>query len=259
MIGLLRRLRTPRPPAVEQCVIALAGQAVEYQLRRSARRTLGMRMDAGGLCVSVPWEVSRQDIERFIAQHEDWLLKRLAERAEALAAQAFTPSDGACFPLFGRPCELRIGAHGARSRWVSHGEGEILHIGSRDPRGAIVRAMRQRALPFFVARVAEHAARLGVAVPPVRLTSARTRWGSCSTRSGIRLHWRLLHLPPELIDYVVAHEVAHLIEMNHSQRFWKVVETLHPDWQASRRQLHALARSLPIIHPGAGAAPQAED
>jgi hypothetical protein len=81
----------------------------------------------------------------------------------------------------------------------------------------------------------------------VRLSSARTRWGSCSSRSGIRLHWRLIHLPPALIDYVVAHEVAHLLEMNHSPRFWAVVERLYPDWRAARADLRKAAAGLPVI------------
>ncbi|HNB07544.1 MAG TPA: DUF45 domain-containing protein, partial [Thauera aminoaromatica] len=84
-------------------------------------------------------------------------------------------------------------------------------------------------------------------VPPVSLSSAATRWGSCSTRSGIRLHWRLIHLEPALIDYVVAHEVAHLAEMNHSPRFWAVVERLYPDWRAARAALRSAAATLPVI------------
>jgi predicted metal-dependent hydrolase len=91
------------------------------------------------------------------------------------------------------------------------------------------------------------AAQLGQPLPPLALSAARTRWGSCSVRSGIRLNWRLIHLPPELIDYVIAHETAHLIEMNHSPRFWAVVETLHPDWRTSRQELKRLGAALPLI------------
>lgn len=123
----------------------------------------------------------------------------------------------------------------------------VLRVGEEDPAGALLRALKRRALEDYAPRLAEHCARFGVAVPPLRLTSARTRWGSCSTRSGIRLHWRLIHLEPELIDYVVAHEVAHLAEMNHSPRFWRLVETLHPQWQLSRRRLHAAGAELPRI------------
>ena len=92
--------------------------------------------------------------------------------------------------------------------------------------------------------MAEFALRIGVPVPPVGLTQARTRWGSCSAR-GIRLHWRLLHLPAELIDYVVAHEVAHCVHMNHSPRFWALVGQVVPDLAARRARLRQLGRMLP--------------
>ena len=84
-------------------------------------------------------------------------------------------------------------------------------------------------------------------MPAVGLSNARTRWGSCSSLSGIRLHWRLIHLPLPLIDYVVAHEVAHLVEMNHSPRFWSVVESLYPGHVAARKALRQAAAALPSI------------
>ena len=111
---------------------------------------------------------------------------------------------------------------------------------------AAVRAIQAFALSHFEARVAEFAARLGVRPPPVRLTSARTRWGSCSARA-IRLHWRLIHLPAALVNYVVAHEVAHLQHMDHSPAFWAVVERLYPDARSARRQLREAGRSLPEL------------
>ena len=85
-----------------------------------------------------------------------------------------------------------------------------------------------------------------------------------SRASGIRLHWRLVHLPPALIDYVVAHEVAHLLEMNHSPRFWAVVERLYPDWRVARRELRHAAAGLPLLDAPGGTAdasftPQEED
>jgi predicted metal-dependent hydrolase len=111
----------------------------------------------------------------------------------------------------------------------------------------LVHALKLRALPWFRGRVEDYCQRLALAAPAVRLSSARTRWGSCSTTSGIRLHWRLIHLPAALIDYVAAHEVAHLVEMNHSPRFWNVVGRLYPDWRAARQALREAAPMLPVI------------
>ena len=106
-------------------------------------------------------------------------------------------------------------------------------------------ALRDKARGIFAERLATHAPRLGVAVPPLRLSSARTRWGSCSHHGGISLNWRLVFMPIAVIDYVVCHELAHLKEMNHSPRFWSVVEQLCPDWRRLRLELRQQARQIP--------------
>ena len=96
------------------------------------------------------------------------------------------------------------------------------------------RAWQGRAL--VAARVAQYAARLRVQ-PTVRLSNAKSEWGSCNAKGEIRLNWRLVQLPPALADYVVAHEVAHLVELNHSTRFWSLVESLLPGHDALKREL----------------------
>ena len=97
--------------------------------------------------------------------------------------------------------------------------------------------LRDEAMRLVTPRVAHFAARLGRAAPPVKLSGARSEWGSCNHRGEIRLNWRLAQLPPTLADYVVAHEVAHLAELNHSPRFWATVESLLPGHAALRREL----------------------
>jgi predicted metal-dependent hydrolase len=231
--------------------IELKGVAVDYQLLRSARRSLGLRVDERGLRVGAPLRLSLREVESFLREHADWVLDKLAERAARSAPPAFRVEEGACLPVFGEAVRLRLETGAKRHRWALHPEGgEALVLPGHQPERALLKALEARALPWFRERVAEHCERLTLAPPPVRLTRARTRWGSCSRRSGIRLHWRLVHLAPDLIDYVVAHEVAHLQEMNHSPRFWAVVASLCPDWQQARRELHRAASGLPLILPG---------
>jgi predicted metal-dependent hydrolase len=234
--------------------IELKGVAVDYLLRRSPRRSLALRVDEGGVRVGAPLGTLMGAVEGFLRDHADWLLDKLAQRA-ARAEAAFRVADGASLPVLGEPVRLILQGRGRTARWRGGADGqEELVLPEGRGEAALLRALEARALPWFRERVVEHCLRLGVAVPPVRLTRARTRWGSCSQRSGIRLHWRLIHLTPELIDYVVAHEVAHLKEMNHSPRFWRVVEGLYPGWRDARRRLGEAARSLPVIHPGDGRA-----
>lgn len=233
-------------------------RAVPYELRRSARRrSVAMQVDERGVRVAAPASMPLARVEAFIHGHATWLLERLDAQAEQRARQHVELVDGARIPVLGRPVRVRFGA--ARTRWSGGADGQDeLHLGRGLPHVVLERALRCRALEWYRGRVEEYCHGLGVVVPEVRLTAARTRWGSCSTRSGIRLHWRLIHLRPELVDYVVAHEVAHLVEMNHSPRFWAVVESLYPDWRAARSALRAEGAGLPRITPGDAAGPMEE-
>lgn len=237
-------------PAVESREILLAGQRVAYVLRRSARKTLGLRIDHRGLTVGVPLRVGLREAEAFIRSHADWIVEKLHHRPEAVAPSAFAAVDDAELPVLGESWRLRIGRGNNRVLWHEMGAERILELALRsggNARSLLLRELQQKSLNLFKNRVEEFCLRLGRPVPPVALSNARTRWGSCSSRSGIRLHWRLVHLPLALIDYVVAHEVAHLVEMNHSPRFWSVVASLYPDHVAARKALHEAARGLPSL------------
>ena len=85
---------------------------------------------------------------------------------------------------------------------------------------------------------------VGKAPQQVRITSAKTRWGSCSAKGGLNFSWRLLLAPPEAVDYVVVHELAHLVEFNHSPRFWAIVKGILPDYKARRQSLKAVQETL---------------
>lgn len=239
-------------PAPEQRTIEPGGTGplVTYELRRSARRrSVALQVDERGVRVAAPATMPLARIETFIHGHAAWLLERLARATEQAARQRLDVVDGAHVPLLGRPVRIRMQQQG-RTHWRQTDDGaQELWLGPGEPAARLEGALRRHALDWYRQRVDVYCHRLGVAVPAVRLTAARTRWGSCSTRSGIRLHWRLIHLRPELIDYVVAHEVAHLVEMNHSPRFWAVVERLYPDWRAARDALRTEAACLPRIAP----------
>ena len=156
--------------------------------------------------------------------------------------------DGATLPVIGETWAVRLARGRQRVRW-EHAARELwLEVrGGADPRQLLRRSLQEKALDHFCDRAQSYALRLGRPLPPLALSSAHSRWGSCSHRSGIRLNWRLIHLPPAQIDYVVAHELAHLIEMNHGARFWSQVERLLPDYQSARDVLKALAATVPRI------------
>ena len=237
-------------PAVELREIILAGQRVAYTLRRSARKTLVLRIDHRGLTVGVPLRVGLREAEAFIRSHAEWVVDKLHARPQPQPVERFDPVDGAALPVLGEAWQLRVGRGNNRVLWHEQGPERILELALRagaDARQLLLRGLQQRSLELFTNRVEAFCLRLGRPMPAVGLSNARTRWGSCSSLSGIRLHWRLIHLPLPLIDYVVAHEVAHLVEMNHSPRFWSVVESLYPGHVAARQALRQVAAALPSI------------
>lgn len=239
----------------ETRAVALEGVSVEYVLRRSSRRSVALMVDHRGLRVAAPWTMAEREIEGFIQRHSEWLRDKLASRAQEVGPAPFVMQDGVSLVVFGETCRIRLDESLVRTRWRVGRDGveELVVRADAGAAASIIRALHRRALPWFSERVAEYCFKLGRPAPPVRLSNARTRWGSCSARSGIRLHWRLVHLPPALIDYVVAHEVAHLIEMNHSPRFWALVAQLYPNWRAARAQLREAGRLLPVIEGAPGA------
>lgn len=229
--------------------IILAGRIVGYTLRRDRRR-LAMRIDERGLSVGAPHTVSLAEIEAFVHSHAAWVLEKLDEHAGRAVQRHLPIHDGARLPVLGTEVCVRITSGGNRGYWNDAAQESELWLAARpnaDLSQLARRALQRRALEHFRPRLATMATQIGQPVPPLGLSSARTRWGSCSTRSGIRLNWRLIHLPPAPIDYVIAHEVAHLVEMNHGPRFWRLVERIYPDWCAARTLLKDEGAALPLI------------
>jgi len=240
----LFRLPSP-PPETKTRHLLIGGRIIDYRLKSGARR-LSMTIDERGLRIGAPRRIALTEIEAFARSHGEWVLKKLDELAHASQPRHLTIKDGARLPLLDTEAEVRVLPGANRVRWVA----DILVLEARpeaDLSRLATRALQKRALTHFAGRLAHFTGQLDLAPPKLALSSAHTRWGSCSKHSGIRVNWRLIHLPAHLGDYVVAHEVAHLLEMNHSQRFWSVVSSLYPDWKAARSELKQRATALPIL------------
>ena len=227
--------------------ITLADRVVPYVLRRSARRTIGLSIDHRGLRASAPQRASLREVETLINKHADWVTRKLNEWQQRKRPEKLRIVDGVKLPLFGEMLEVRLASGANRVFWSTF-PGPTLTLCLRQPADTgrqLEKALRSRAQQHFAERVAHFSAQLGVKQPPIALSSARTRWGSCNPKTGIRLNWRLVHFPRHVVDYVVVHELAHLREMNHSRRFWAVVERACPDYRAAREELKALAAHCP--------------
>jgi predicted metal-dependent hydrolase len=241
-------LASEKPPAADetQRTIALGDRDVPYLLRRARRRTIGLSIDHRGLRVGAPLRASLREVESLILHHGNWVAQKLDEW-RSRRPQLLTIVDGLRLPMLGDSLEIRLALGSNRAIWNEHCA-PVLTLCLRAPDDAgrlLEKALRDKARTLFAERLAHYAQRLALTAPPLALSAARTRWGSCSLKTGIRLNWRLIHFPADIVDYVVAHELAHLREMNHSPRFWAVVGQLYPDYKAARNELKGLAADCP--------------
>jgi predicted metal-dependent hydrolase len=227
-----------RRAAKSAYLIRLGDREVRYRFVRRRRRTLGITVDADGLKVSAPLRAPWRDIEGFVREKESWILAKLDEWKQVPRAVPVRGVSGERLPVFGEVVELEVR------------EGPVQREGARlcVPHVAgLVRWLKAIALDVLTVRAAHYAALLGQPAPRVKLSNARTQWGVCTEGGGIRLSWRLVHIEPALADYVVAHECAHLVELNHSRRFWRLVDQLYPDWREARERLELAGAALPLF------------
>ncbi len=226
--------------------LRLGEHHVHYELRRARRRSIGFVVGPEGLSVSAPRWVGVGEIEAALREKERWILRKLqeqADRARRMQAARIEWRDGATLPFLGETVILVLdprtqGAVLNTDAQALPGVPRLtLHLGLPQQAGPdqvreLVQSWLQRqARRLFEERCAVFAARLGVRVRRLSLSSATTRWGSASADGSIRLHWRLVHFALPVIDYVVTHELAHLREMNHSPAFWDVVRSVLPDYE----------------------------
>ena len=221
---------------------------VAYLLQRSARRrTIGLRINEHGLCVSAPPYASLPDIEAALIGHRHWIVDKLRTwKKRAASTPPLELEHGTELLWMGRSLPLqRVPAALAVPRPVGpDSDIEFIPLSDlcEDPLAAVTAWYVAQALPWFRQRALHFGDRLGRRPREVRLSNARGRWGSCTASGVIRLNWRLMQASPDEIDYVVAHEVAHLAEMNHSPAFWNTVERLFPGWRSASDLLDARDR-----------------
>lgn len=241
----------PAPPAGRERRILLGGTVVTYYFRRARRRTIGIVIDERGMQAAAPTWVTLAEVEAFIREKEAWVLKRLAE-AHGRRRHPFLWHEGARLPYLGG--EIRLGV--VRGKMTRLHE-DRLEVGLSEPfaphalREAVLGWLKPHALELYRERIARIAPRIGVQHPDVGLSHAITQWGSCTRKhdgsTRVRLNWKLIHFELPLIDYVVAHELAHLRHMNHSRAFWREVARVYPDYEAARRHLRERGHLIPEL------------
>ena len=228
--------------------LRLGNALVGYALVRARRRSIGFSVGKDGLSVRAPHSVTLGAIDAALQGKAGWILRKLDEARERAArahGARIVWQEGVCLPWLGGQLCLRLdGAAPVAGRLVdTPGGRSSLHLGlpahatAAQLRDAAAAWVARAARAHFTERLDHFAPRMGVRWQRLALTNARTRWGSARSDGTIRLNWRLMHFAPEVLDYVVVHELAHLRVMDHSRRFWAEVGAILPDYAALRQRL----------------------
>lgn len=222
------------------------GQTVDVHLSHKARTRISLSITPKGIVrLSVPPKCSRRDALTFLQAQREWLTQQLQKRQndlitvdEPLSAINYLGKRLSLEPLSGR----RATAHLV--------EDVLLVYGARDEaqrRQIVANWLRRQAATVILPQVNRLAEQYGVKPAAIALSSAGRRWGSCTAQGNIRINWRLIQAPDSVIDYVITHELAHLLHMNHSAAFWAQVESWCQDWQSYRRWLRHNGMGLFLV------------
>nr|WP_279292726.1 SprT family zinc-dependent metalloprotease [Methylobacterium goesingense] len=219
--------------------------------RTTRRKTVAISVGYDGVRVLAPPDLDDGRVISIVRKKGAWLLRKQAgyrELGGSPIVREFV--SGETFHYLGRPYRLKVIADDTAvvTRVAARGSTLVAPVPLQAPpliRRAAVRSglrlwYREHAKMHFPVRARSMAALLGIPTPTVHVVDQSKRWGSCDARGRIRLNWRLVMAPMSLVDYVIAHEACHVLEHNHSRRFWRSLETIMPDYEARVRQLNRM-------------------
>ena len=235
-------------PLRQERSLTVDGRVLPVTVRehdRASRLTLRIAPGGQALRLTIPPHVNDRDVDAFLQRHRNWVATRIARLPDRIAAV-----DGAVIPFLG--VDHRIAATGKLRGIVETGLEDnepVLRVpGAPEALGRKLHAfMKKRAREELDTAVARHAAVLDGRPRAIRITDTTSRWGSCSTTRTLSFSWRIVMAPPPVLDYLAAHEVAHLREMNHSRAFWQLVERLCPDLDTHKHWLRKNGQKLHAI------------
>lgn len=216
------------------------------KLVRARRRTIALIVERdGSLTVRAPKRAALQDIEQFIHEKAAWILRARARLSAIPEPPRKEFTDGEKFLFLGNEYELKLVSPQRPALKFDH---EFTLGNTSQPRGGVLFTSwyKNQAFQVISERVQHYAALHGFRPKQVKIGSAKTRWGSCTSTGNLNFTWRLVMAPLEVIDYVVVHELAHLRVHNHSAKFWKLVESIEPQFKTKRKWLRLNGEKLSL-------------
>ncbi|MBQ3505322.1 MAG: M48 family metallopeptidase [Clostridia bacterium] len=217
----------------------------DVKIIRSNRKTLAVAVDLfGRVTVRAPKSCGEARIFAFLKDKESWILSRQAKAQGFIERLPSENLDGFTFLLLGRNCTAKLTDE---KRVAFDAQRYIVYLPKNNAKTALVKWLKDNAKRILTEVTARTAERMGITYRSVAITSAKTRWGSCTGDNAIRYTFRLIYAPKEVLEYVVVHELAHVLQKNHSKAFWAVVEKYCPAWKSQRKWLKDNAILIKIL------------
>ena len=216
----------------------------EYKLTRASRISIALYIRDGFFEVRAPFYYSKKDIDEFVRSKEKWMAEKLAESKKRIVArESFSLTYGSEITYRGNLytiAEIQGGKSGFHGTFFYIQPG----LSPEQIKRYCINFYKTRAETYLRKRACDYIERMAVLPADIKINNARARWGSCSAKKSVNFAWRLIMADDDAIDYIIVHELAHLIEYSHSARFWAVVESYIPDYKERQARLRALEHKL---------------
>jgi len=223
-------------------------ESLDYQLIKKSKKTLSLKISENGLVVSAPLFMSEKKINQLVISKIKWIKKKL-ELIEPQKNKLFI-KNRASFDLLGKEIKITLLDGNNKIEWIDENNLKIFSKDQDDQKKLktfFIKWLKEIALDYFSQRAYEISKLYAIPSNSILLSNAKSRWGTCNSKTEVRINWRLIQADPYVIDYVICHEFAHLTHMNHSRNFWNLVEKLCPNYKLAENYLKNKGFNLYLI------------
>jgi len=223
-------------------------ESLDYQLIKKSKKTLSLKISENGLVVSAPLFMSEKKINQLVISKIKWIKKKL-ELIEPQKNKLFI-KNRASFDLLGKEIKITLLDGNNKIEWIDENNLKIFFKDQDDQKKLktfFIKWLKEIALDYFSQRAYEISKSYAIPSNSILLSNAKSRWGTCNSKTEVRINWRLIQADPYVIDYVICHEFAHLTHMNHSRNFWNLVEKLCPNYKLAENYLKNKGFNLYLI------------
>ena len=223
-------------------------ESLDYQLIKKSKKTLSLKISENGLVVSAPLFMSEKKINQLVISKIKWIKKKL-ELIEPQKNKLFI-KNRASFDLLGKEIKITLLDGNNKIEWVDENNLKIFFKDQDDQKKLktfFIKWLKEIALDYFSQRAYEISKLYAIPSNSILLSNAKSRWGTCNSKTEVRINWRLIQADPYVIDYVICHEFAHLTHMNHSRNFWNLVGKLCPNYKLAENYLKNKGFNLYLI------------